>query len=173
MPRIAKGRYCCAQRIDLYTHNFGYLGTRTHGNDAGAFVVAGLDWKGEKPEGIKAIITSETQIAYARIRTQLFNPAGLENVQAIQTRYQVHPLSRYLDAPALQGPSIAWPKPMEGKTKTSELFPYLNFLLQFCPTHPTEMAILERFATLGIGAGLAFDPAKRPADTAKAIDHQR
>jgi hypothetical protein len=54
-------------------------------------------------------------------------------------------------------------------TKTSALFPYLNFLLQFCPTHPSEEAMRERFATLGIGTGLTFDPDNLPADTAKAV----
>lgn len=170
MPKIDKGRYYCAQLIDLYTHNFGYLGTRNHGNGGGDFLIAGPDWKGEMPKGITAIIRSETQIAYALIRTQLFNPADLENVRAIQARYQVRPLSRYLGTETPQAPSITWPKPEAGMTKTSALFPYLNFLLQFCPTHPSEEEKFARFATLGIGAGLPFDPAKLPADTAKAVD---
>ena len=170
MPKIDKGRYYCAQLIDLYTHNFGYLGTRNHGNGGGDFLIAGPDWKGEMPKGITAIIRSETQIAYALIRTQLFNPADLENVRAIQARYQVRPLSRYLGAQTPQAPSITWPMPEAGMTKTSALFPYLNFLLQFCPTHPSEEEKFARFATLGIGAGLPFDPAKLPADTAKAVD---
>ena len=169
MPKIDKGRYYCAQLIDLYTHNFGYLGTRNHGNGGGDFLIAGPDWKGEMPKGITAIIRSETQIAYALIRTQLFNPADLENVRAIQARYQVRPLSRYLGTETPQAPSITWPKPEAGMTKTSALFPYLNFLLQFCPTHPSEEEKFARFATLGIGAGLPFDPAKLPADTAKAV----
>jgi hypothetical protein len=170
MPKIDKGRYYCAQLIDLYTHNFGYLGTRNHGNGGGDFLIAGPDWKGERPKGITVIIRSETQIAYALIRTQLFNPADLENVRAIQARYQVRPLSRYLGTETPQAPSITWPKPEAGMTKTSALFPYLNFLLQFCPTHPSEEEKFARFATLGIGAGLPFDPAKLPADTAKAVD---
>jgi hypothetical protein len=170
MPRIDNGRYYCAQLIDLYTHNFGYLGTRNHGNDGGDFLIAGPDWKGEKPKGIMAVIPSETQIAYALIRTQLFNPADLENVQAIQARYQVRPLSTYLGTQTPQTPSIAWPKPQAGITKTSALFPYLNFLLQFCPTHPSEREKLARFATLGIGAGMTFDPANLSADTAKAVE---
>ena len=170
MPKIDKGRYYCAQLIDLYTHNFGYLGTRNHSNGCGDFLIAGPDWKGERPKGITAIIRSETQIAYALIRTQLFNPADLENVRAIQARYQVRPLSLYLGTETPQAPSITWPKPEAGMTKTSALFPYLNFLLQFCPTHPSEEEKFARFATLGIGAGLPFDPAKLPADTAKAVD---
>jgi hypothetical protein len=35
----------------------------------------------------------------------------------------------------------------------------LNFLLQFCPTHFSEKTLMDRFATLNIGAGRTF-PAK-------------
>ena len=53
-------------------------------------------------------------------------------------------LSQYLGTPApAAAPGIDWPKPVAGMTKTSAMFPYLNFLLQFCPTHPSEKAILS------------------------------
>jgi hypothetical protein len=32
----------------------------------------------------------------------------------------------------------------------------LNWVLQFCPTHPSEKALMARFAKLGIGAGKKF-----------------
>ena len=47
----------------------------------------------------------------------------------------------------------------------------LNFLLQFCPTHPSETELMARFARIGVGAGQDFaavkaDPALREAITA-------
>ena len=39
MPRIEKNRYYTGQMIDLYTYNFAYLGTRSYGNDGGAFMI--------------------------------------------------------------------------------------------------------------------------------------
>jgi hypothetical protein len=33
----------------------------------------------------------------------------------------------------------------------------LNFVLQFCPTHPSEKELMARFAKLEIGAGKTFD----------------
>src|SRR6476659_3236988 len=59
VPAVEKGRYYCAQVNDLYTFISGYIGTRTTGNDAGYFMIAGPNWKGEKPPGIKAVIQSE------------------------------------------------------------------------------------------------------------------
>ena len=49
VPRIAKERYFSIQLIDLYTHNFDYIGSRATGNDGGSFQVAGPAWTGEAP----------------------------------------------------------------------------------------------------------------------------
>ena len=93
LPKIAPDRYYSVQLIDLYTHNFGFLGTRSFGNEGGDFLIAGPDWWGEKPPGIRAVIPCETQIMYALFRTQLFRPDDLKNVHQIQDAYQVRPLS--------------------------------------------------------------------------------
>jgi hypothetical protein len=38
-----------------------------------------------------------------------------------------------------------------------KVFEQLNYLLQFCPTHPSETELMKRFAKLGIVAGEEFD----------------
>ena len=82
-PEIDKGRYYSVQFIDMYTFDFAYVGSRATGNGAGDFLLAGPDWKGAKPEGIKEVIRSETEFAFALIRTQLFDPGDIDNVKAI------------------------------------------------------------------------------------------
>ena len=52
MPKIEKSRYYVVQLVDMYTFNYGYIGSRATGNDAGCYMVAGPDWKGETPLGI-------------------------------------------------------------------------------------------------------------------------
>src|SRR5215510_5840265 len=52
MPEIEKTRYYDVQLVDLYTDNFGYMGSRPTGNGAGCYLVAGPDWTGETPRGI-------------------------------------------------------------------------------------------------------------------------
>lgn len=54
-------------------------------------------------------------------------------------------------------------------TETPALFSYLNFLLQFAPTHPSETELMARFAQLGIGAGKPFDIATFPPEIQQAI----
>src|SRR5512138_2713334 len=97
---IEKSRYFSVQFIDSYTHNFAYLGSRATGNEGGSFLIAGPNWKGSKPKGVKKMIQSETEIALAVYRTQLFNPDDLDNVKKVQAGYQVQTLSQFLGKPA-------------------------------------------------------------------------
>jgi hypothetical protein len=160
VPSIEENRYFSIQLIDLYTHNFAYIGSRTTGNDGGDFLIAGPGWQGDTPGGVKKVIRSETELVVAVYRTQLFNPDDLEEVKAIQAGYEAQPLSAFLGRPAPEpAPAIDFIEPLtrEEITKSPEVFQQLNFLLQFCPTHPSEQELMDRFAKLEIGAGRTFD----------------
>lgn len=173
IPVIEKGRYWSLQLVDLYTHNFDYLGSRTTGNNGGSFMIAGPNWKGEKPKGITKVITCETEIASAQFRTQLFNVNDLKNVIKIQNQYIVKPLSAFLGQPApAQAKPINFIKPLSPeKQKTSaEFFNNLNFALQFCPVHPSEKELRERFSKIGIEAGKVFDVSKLSPETKKSME---
>ena len=160
VPEIDKGRYYSVQFIDMYTFDFAYVGSRATGNGAGNFLLAGADWRGAKPEGIKEVIRSETEFAFALIRTQLFDPGDIDNVKAIQAGYKVQALSQFLGQPAPPAaPPVEFVKPLSPEQERSSLdfFNVLSFILKFCPPHPSEEAILRRFAMIGIAAGKSFD----------------
>src|SRR4051794_28557498 len=80
VPAVEKGRYYAVQLEDGNTFNYGYIGSRATGNDAGDYMVVGPDWKGETPAGIKKVFRSTTQFSVAGYRTQLFGPDDLPNV---------------------------------------------------------------------------------------------
>ena len=173
VPPIEEERYFSIQLIDLYTHNFDYIGSRTTGNDGGNFLIAGPGWKGEVPEGVTKVIRSETELALAIYRTQLFNPGDTENVKNIQAGYKAQPLSAFLGQPAPKAaPVIDFIKPLTSdELKTSlEVFNQLNFVLQFCPTHPSEQELMARFAKIGIGAGKTFDTENLSPELKQAIE---
>ena len=173
VPKISKDRYWSLQLIDLYTHNFDYLGTRATGNDGGSFMIAGPSWRGETPKGITKVIRCETSLASAQFRTQLFNAGDLDNVIRIQKQYLVQPLSAFLGQPAPKaGPAIDFPKPLTPQTqKTSlEFFNLLSFGLQFCPVHPSEKEIMARLAKIGVGDGMFFRADKLDEDIKQAIE---
>jgi hypothetical protein len=157
VPAVPKERYYSVQMVDMYTFNYGYIGSRATGNDAGCYMIAGPDWKGETPAGIKQVFRNETQFGLTIFRTQLFNPADIENVKKIQAGYKVQPLSAFLGQPAPPAaPAIDWPVFDKEKAKTG-FFNYLNFIMQFTPPVPEEADMRARFATIGIVPGQPFD----------------
>jgi hypothetical protein len=170
MPKIEANRYYTAQLVDLYTYNFAYLGTRAFGNDGGTFLVVGPGWNQPTPAGVKAVIHSETQFAYALFRTQLFNMADLPSVNKIQAGYHALPLNAFLRLPApVAAPRVNWPNLTPDMMTSPAMFSYMNFLFQFCPPNPSERALLARFAKLNIGPGQTFDFSKFSPEIQQAI----
>jgi hypothetical protein len=162
VPVIEKDRYFSIQLIDAYTFNFDYAGSRTTGNDGGSFLVAGPEWKGETPAGIKNVFRAETDLVIGAYRTQLFNPDDLDNVKKIQDGYKAEPLSSFLGKPApAAAPAIDFIKPVspDDERKSLEFFNILNFVLRFCSPNPSETELMARFAKIGIGAGKTIDVA--------------
>lgn len=160
IPPIDKNRYFVFQLMDLYTFNFDYIGTRTTGNDGGTYLIAGPNWHGDTPQGITKVIQSETELVNVVGRTQLFNPADLDKVKAIQGDYKLQTLSTFLGQPApTSAQDTNWRKPLNpADQRTSlEFFNVLNFALQFAPTHPSEVELRERFAKIGVEPGKTID----------------
>jgi hypothetical protein len=172
VPEVDKGRYYSLQFIDMYTFNFAYVGSRATGNGAGRYLLAGPNWKGVKPKGIKSVIRSETDYAFVLYRTQLFNPSDIENVKRIQAEYKVEPLSAYLGKTAPPAaPPVDFIQSLTPDEERSSIrfFNVLNFVLQFCPASPSEKDLRARLAKLGIGAGKSFDATKLAPDMQKAL----
>ena len=172
IPPIEKERYWSVQFVDLYTHNFAYLGSRATGSGGGNFLVAGPNWKGSKPKGIAKVIRAETELVFAPYRTQLFHPGDLDNVGKVQAGYKVQTLSAFLgEAAPPSAPKIKFLDPLTPDQQKSslEFFNILNFVLQFCPPNPSEKALLERFAKIGVGAGKKFGGASLAPETREAI----
>jgi hypothetical protein len=170
VPEIAKDRYYSVMLTSQYTFNFGYIGSRATGNGAGCYAVAGPGWKGATPAGVKKVFTSETEFALATYRTQLFNTADIDNVKAIQAKYEAKPLSAFLGKPApATAPAIDWSK-IDAATEKKDILSYLPFLLQFAPPigpAAVEVPLRQKFARIGIEAGKQF-PTVKLTDADKA-----
>lgn len=175
VPDVEKGRYYSVQLTSLYTFNFGYIGSRATGNQAGCYAVVGPNWTGDVPAGVNKIFRSETDFAIAIYRTQLFNPSDMENVKKIQAEYKVLPLSKFLNKPVpAPAPVIKWPEIDKslGLAK-GKYFDYLNFLLQFAPpigSAAVEKPLRARFAKIGIEAGKPFSSDQLTTEQKKAIE---
>ena len=156
VPAVEKKRYFSLQLTDWNTFNYGYIGSRATGNEAGDYLVVGPGWKGETPPGIKKVFQSTTTFTIVIYRTQLFNAKDMPHVVKIQSGYKVQPLSSYLKQPAPPAaPAINWPKIDKELAKTN-FFEYLDFALQFAPAGPEEKDIRDKLARIGIGPGKTF-----------------
>ncbi|MCP1506720.1 hypothetical protein J2Y83_002693 [Pseudomonas marginalis] len=171
LPKIEDNRYYSVQLIDLYTQNFAYLGTRSTGNNGGHYMIAGPNWKGQQPVDVDRVVYSESNIAYALYRTQLFDEKDLNKVKQIQNGYKVQSLSSYVKqaAPA-KAPKIDWPKPMASMSEGPQLFRYLNFMLAFAAPQDSEKDLLARFATIGIAPGAPFKVNQLSTEQRKALE---
>jgi hypothetical protein len=171
LPKIEDNRYYSVQLIDLYTQNFGYLGTRSTGNNGGHYMIAGPNWKGQQPPDIDRVVYSESNIAYALYRTQLFDDKDLGKVKQIQSGYKVQTLSNYVNQPKpVKPPKIAWPKPTPTMSDSIHLFRYLNFMLGYAAPQDSEKDVLARFAKIGVEAGKPFDLKALTVEQRKALE---
>lgn len=170
VPDIEPERYYSFQLIDLYTHNFAYIGTLTSGNEAGKYLIATSDWKGEKPAGITGMITCETDLFFTVVRTQLMDDNDIDKLRAIQGQYQVQMLGEFTEdeatASALHHNFPVWE---EGDQFTINAFKYLSTMLQLVNPVAEEKALMEKFALLGLGTAAGFDSTKFDTETLQAI----
>jgi hypothetical protein len=157
VPAVPKERYYSVQLVDGNAYNYGYIGSRATGSDAGSYLVAGPGWQGDKPEGIAKVFQSTTPFGLTIFRTQLFNPADMPNVIEVQAGYQAQPLSAFLNQP----PPPAAPKidflPATTKGIKENFFKYLDAALEFVPVTPDNKEIRDRLASVGIGPDRKID----------------
>jgi len=157
VPAVPKERYYSVQLVDGNAYNYGYIGSRATGNDAGSYLVAGPGWQGDKPEGIEKVFQSTTPFGLTIIRTQLFNPEDMPNVIEVQAGYKVQPLSAFLNQPPPPAaPTIDF-LPATTQGIKENFFTYLDAALEFVPVTSDDKEIRDRLASVGIGPGKKID----------------
>lgn len=164
-PAFPGHRFQNIQINDVYGHNIINRGTRTHGNVARRYLIAGPHWHGEIPAGIDEVIRGESWLLkmFARI---LVEGAGDDwrELHALQDGFQLQMLSAWCGQPPLPlAPPIAWVVPDENakllEARSPAFIRYLNFVLGMCRIDESETALMQRFAKIGIGPARDFDPA--------------
>jgi hypothetical protein len=172
VPPIDSDRYYSLQFIDGYTANFAYVGSRATGTEGGLFLLAGPNWSGPKPDGIKEVIKSDTDFALVAYRTQLFGPDDLESVKKIQTGYKAESLSSFLNrGTAAEAPAIEWPTPLSPEDQKTSLrfFDLLDFQLKYAPVMDSERELRARFASIGLTGDGKFKSESLSPEMAEAF----
>lgn len=169
-----KDRYYVFQFIDLFTHNFAYVGTRATGNEAGDYLFVGPQWKGKIPEEkFKKVFYVESQLTTGIGRTQLFNTKDLQNVVKIQDQFKITSLSKFLNEETPEAPTpIPWLPVIDPNDFTNINFiKYFNIYLNLVqPINNEDKESLAKFEKIGIKPGAAFDKSQFSEETLAAIN---
>jgi hypothetical protein len=152
VPEI-EDRYFSVQLVDMFTHNFAYMGTRATEGEAGSYIVAGPQWKGTKPGDVKAVFRSESEFVYCVVRIESRGRSDLTAIHQLQKGFRLTPLHVFLGrslAPAASG--ITFPIYDADNAKSAGFVDLLGFLLsQAQPSGEAEL--MQRFEEIGIRAG--------------------
>ncbi len=155
IPEV-KDRYIVYQCIDVFTHNFFYMGTRGNSGEGGRFifhnasqVISDSSATPVEMEGDHAIIV---------IRIDIKNEDEYDRVRAIQESIRI------VDAPEK---TRTYPAYDEDKAVSPEFVEYVNELLTEIPA--SETALFERFARIGIMSNVDLSDAEK-AEVQVGID---
>lgn len=169
-PEFQPHRFQNIQINDVYGHNIVNRGSRTHGNGARRYLIAGPDWSGTTPDGIDEVLQGESVLLkmFARILVE-GEQEDWADLHRLQDEFQLQTLSTWSGStppPALA--EIAWVTPEENprmlEARSPAFIRYLNFVLSLCRIHDSELELMHRFAAIGIG------PFRDPAFDVAALD---
>jgi len=164
IPEIEQDRYYTFQLTDFHTNNFGYLGTRTTGNDGGVFMIAGPNWNGKVPDDVEQTHQSETDFVIILGRTQVKHQYDVQNALDIMKKYDLKTLSEYLGERQPETTPVIDFIPWDAqKAYSSEFVNYLNLILTWSNIHHSEKQLYEEFAKIGIipGKTVEFDESQK------------
>ncbi|WP_245194560.1 DUF1254 domain-containing protein [Kitasatospora phosalacinea] len=163
------GRYHVLPVHDLDTAYVGFVGSRTTGDGAGRYLIAGPGHRANPPEGFDGVLRADTNLVGILGRTFSAGERDVPEVERVQAGYLLKPLSEHLGTPRPVAAEPVWPVWRgEEVLGTLEFFSLLDFLLGFFPALPTEADLRGRLTELGIGSG-DFEPAALPAEVREAL----
>jgi hypothetical protein len=167
-------RYYSFEFLDAYTNDYTYLGQRATGGNGGTYLMVGPDWNGQVPEGMTKIWTP-TNLAWLITRTLVKSPADVANVNAIQNKIIVKPLSEF------EANTTSSPVPVTATNTSKEIpigpqptliaptgikiFDEISAAMDGNPLNPPDPVLVTKLASIGIGPGKV--PSTEANDTIK------
>jgi hypothetical protein len=150
-------RYYSVMLTDGNTFNLGYMGSRATGGEAGDYLVAGPDWKGETPPRNQEGVSVQHAVRDRLVSHPALQPGG--HAQRAQGAGRLRGAAAVVVSQAGRARGTAGhhvPK-IDDETLKTHFFDYLDFALQFAPPGPEEEPIRAQLARIGIGAGKTFN----------------
>ncbi|HWT11051.1 MAG TPA: DUF1254 domain-containing protein, partial [Roseomonas sp.] len=170
-------RYYLMPMLDGWTNVIAAAGSRTTGNQAQTYVIAGPKFRGATPPGIP-VIRSPTDMMWILGRVYCTGtPEDYAAVHAIQDRMRLQPLSSWgqpFTPPAGRvDPAIdmrTGVRDQVDRLNGTDYFRMLATLMAANPPAAADAPIVARMARIGLVPGRAFDPTRAPQAVRRAID---
>ena len=157
VPAVDPKRYYSVQLSDGNTYNYGYIGSRATGSEAGDYLVVGPGWNGQQarrhPQGLPVhhrLRPDHLPHPALRCRRHGQREEGAGRLQGAAAVGLSGP------ARACGAPEVTFPIFTKDLAKTN-FFEFLDFALQFAPAQPNEAWIREQLAKIGVGPGKTFN----------------
>ena len=88
----AGDRYLVMQAMNMWTDDFASAGTRTPATKSGDFLIAGPEWNGTAPTGIKETFRSSTRYAWVLVQIAAASDKDFPTIHALQDKLKITPL---------------------------------------------------------------------------------
>ncbi len=149
-------RYYTFQIAGFDSDNFAYVGTRTTGNSAGNYLIAGPNWGGTCPTNVTPLDPSLTPYVLVMGRTFVYDVDDLTNVYAIQAQYQLTPLSYWGTTNVPPDDRDVWAP--YSPTNDLAVWKTMNrAMTENPPNVPSQQGLVDYFAQIGVGPGQDVD----------------
>jgi hypothetical protein len=159
-------RYYSLQFVDAYSNNFLYIGTRTNDTMGGTYLIAGPNWNGTVPSGMKEIASPSNDGVIA-IRTLVNGPADVSTVHSIQDKFVLSPLSIFEGTSSSANATSAVKESGSNASKEIpvapdpalipktgiEIFDEISKDMADNPPPQLDSEMVAKFETIGIGPG--------------------
>ncbi len=165
-------RYFWFQLASMDADNFGSVGKRVTGTEAGSFALVGPDWQGELPADMP-LIRSRTNHGFILGRTLVDGPEDVAAVNALQDQYTLIPLSLWGQTDVVLPESRDVWQPYDRNTDPLADWKTMNRAMAENPPEARLAPLLDMFAMIGIGPGLdveAQDEATKRGLARAAVD---
>lgn len=152
-------RFYAIQMAGIDSDNFAYVGTVATGTAANNYLIAGPGWTGQAPSDVLDVLPrSHTPVVFVLGRTEVLGDHDVPVANALQQRYQLTPLSRWIDRslPPQEPPRAMVPVGID-YNDTSGAWLTMNRAMTYnppgVPPGIEQRSLIDLFATIGIGPG--------------------
>jgi len=150
VPDADAGRYWILHTMDLGHYTTAMIGSRTRGTAGGRFLFAGRAWNGAVPDGIDAVVRSDSDLIKVMGRIMTVGGDDLVAARQLMDQWTLETLSRHLGTRSPSPVERSFPNPA-----TTSWLERVDFVLADGSMAQADAEWISRYRAVGIEAGKA------------------